>query len=318
VIAGLLLLLSGCVTLDWVVFNGIPCADVGPETCEDIAEEWDRICTPCEQEYDWARESDWMEGTLAPGETIRPIPPESVEQYTVASADGLAELDVYRILAHGDDPDHAAITVLYNHGNYASLDHYVPRVQMLHEAGYEVVTWDYRGYGKTLPAESPTPDQLMSDAIVVRDFVHDQLGREPSRVVPYGYSLGALSAVEQGLRRDGCALVLEAPFTSLDQIVAGNTATGFPAVFVSEGQFENRDKIAGYEGQLFVMSAGLDDLFPPEDVEVLVENAGGPTQWWLLSDAHHGVADKGIPEMGYAEYALRIDAFLDTTPCGGP
>ena len=47
--------------------------------------------------------------------------------------------------------DLAETTIVYNHGRYASIDHYMPRIQMLHELGVNVYVWDYQGYGKSLP-----------------------------------------------------------------------------------------------------------------------------------------------------------------------
>lgn len=305
----LLLLLGGCVTFDWAIFNGVPCGEVGPATCEDKDNDWDRICIPCDQDYPWDRDYDWIEGTVEPGQTVRPIDPDTVQRTLLPTDDGAGDLDVYLIPAHGDDPDKAALTILYNHGNYASLDHYLPRVRFLHEAGYQVVTWDYRGYGKTTITSNPTPEQFFSDARRVRDWVAEQ-GIDAGSVAVYGYSLGGLPAVEMARTRDQCALLLEAPFTSLDAIIAGNTKTGYPAGLLTEGLYDNDERIADYDGPLLVMSGTEDRTFPPEDIEVLVENAGGETEWWLLEGVHHGVSDGGVPEAGLTPYFEHMDEFL--------
>ncbi len=307
----LLMLLTGCVTLDWAVFNGVPCAQVGPETCEDKPY-WDQICVPCAQDYPWDRSYDWMDGMLTDGQTVRPIDPASVQRLPAPTLDGAGELDVYWIPPHGDDPSMAARTVIYAHGNYASIDHYLPRIRFLHEAGFGVVAWDYRGYGKSTPDTTPTPTQFHEDALVVRDLLTLELAVPDDRVVLYGYSLGAIPTVETGLRRDACAMLLESPFTGLDAVIRGNTRTSFPSVFLYDGTYENVEKIADYDGPLFVMSGDLDTNFPPDDVARLVDAAGGPTSWWRQPDVRHGVSDGGVPEAGLDAYIAQMRDFLDT------
>lgn len=107
-------LLAGCLDLDTMVHNGVPCANVGPATCEDKDNEWDRLCLSCDEEYDWAQDFDWMDGTLAEGQEVRPIPADSVERLTLATDDGLGELDLYRFEGHSEEPATAGLTLLYN------------------------------------------------------------------------------------------------------------------------------------------------------------------------------------------------------------
>lgn len=305
----LLLAIAGCVTLDWAVFNGVPCANVGPTTCEQVDNRWDKLCLPCEQPYDWAADYDWMPGTLDAGQSVRPIAPQTVDQLRLASTDGAATLDAYWVPPHGEHPDRARVTILYNHGNYGSIEHYLPRVRFLHEAGYGVLVWDYRGYGKTDAPSTPTPDQHLDDARLVAQATRARVGPDVS-IVPYGYSLGAITAVEQAVTSGTCALVLEAPFTGLDNVARGNTATSFPSGFLYDGQYETDERVADFGGSLLVMSGDLDRNFPPDDVAGLVGNAGGATDWWLLPGVRHGVSDGGVPEAGLRAYHDRIAAVI--------
>lgn len=304
-----LLLLPGCLTLDSFVFNGIPCAEVGPDTCDPDAPAWDRVCVPCSDTYDWQRDYPWFPQTLAAGESIRPIGEGSVTQVPIALDGGTA--DAVFLTGHGPN---AEITVLYNHGNYASIEHYQPRIRMLHEAGYSIFAWDYRGYGKTEPATYPTASEFMADAMAARDAV-DRLAPDPDKIVLYAYSLGGIPAVEQAVQRPGCALILEAPFPSLQNFTEGTTTLTLRDQMLSDGQFDNVDKIRDHRGPLLAMTGANDGLIPPEYVLEVAENNGGPTQSWVVPGAEHGIADLGIPEVGLRAYLDRIDRFLDTTPC---
>lgn len=302
---------AGCLTFDGFVFDGIPCSQVGPDTCDPEDEAWDQVCVPCGEAYDWQRDYPWFPQTLAPGQTIRPVDPGSVVDLTIGLSGG-GEADAVFLAGHGALAD---TTILYSHGNYANLEHYAPRLRMLHEAGYSVFSWDYRGFGKTQPETFATPDEFMDDAMAVRDAL-DALAPDPDRIVLYGYSLGAIPAVEQALTRPGCALVLETPFPSLSNFAEGSTTLALPDQLLSDGRYDNVYKLREHPGPLLAMAGEVDGLIPPHMVEELADANGGPTEFWVVPGSEHGISTKGVPEMGLDAYFERLSDFLEGTPCG--
>ena len=185
---------------------------------------------------------------------------------------------------------------------------------MLYEAGYSVFAWDYRGYGKTKPNTYPTPQEFMDDAGAIRRAVVD-LAPDPDRIVVYGYSLGAIPSVEMATTNPGCALILEAPFPSLRNFTENSAAISLPDQMLSDGQFDNVRKIRDHPGPLLAMVGEVDGLINPKMVEEVANANAGPTDFWVVAGAEHGIADRGIPEVGLRAYHERIAAFLATTPC---
>ena len=167
----------GCFDLDNFVHNPRHCSVVGPDTCDEDKNIWDRVCVPCDEPYDWEKEYPWYEGSLSENESIRPIPKDSVIQHQVNTEDGEGELDLYFIPAHGEHASHKDLTILYNHGNYAGIEHYLPRLRYLYEGGFNLVAWDYRGYGKSNPDSSPSGEAFVKDSQTVRDFVENRGSR---------------------------------------------------------------------------------------------------------------------------------------------
>lgn len=313
------LLSAGCVNLDGFVYNPIHCSQVGPSTCEEVPEGWDpdwsRTCTPCDQPYDWGIEYAWPEGMLAPGQTIRPIDPDTITHRRPTTEDGQGTLDVYFIPAHGEDPELADVTVVYNHGNFAGIEHYIPRVRLFHEAGYNTLVWDYRGYGKSQPDTPPTGAQFVADARQIRRLT-DELAPDPARVLVYGVSLGGIPAVEMAADQGACALMLDAPFTSIHQIGETSAGVGLPESFLSQGHFENTEKITEYPGPVLGMVGSEDATFSPEDVRALVEASPGPHEVWVVEGAAHGIGE-GVPDMGLDAYLERMRSFLsEHDACG--
>ena len=307
----MLLLLLGCLSLDVLVHNPVHCSTISTATCEDKPQ-WDKVCTPCETDYDWAIEYDWMENTLTEGQTVRAIDASTVTNIRVPTEDGLGELDTYFIPAHGEHPVNKDITILYSHGNYAGLEHYMPRVRYLHEAGFSVLFWDFRGYGKSEPASAPGADQWLSDSRLIRDIA-DDYAPDPDRIILYANSVGGVATVEQGLYRPGCAMILEAPFTSIETISASNIGIALPDSYLTAGHFDNIEKIKGYSGPLLLMIGDIDVKFTVEEITQMYDNAATPAEskrLWVLEGVGHGIADEGIPEAGLTPYIDEINAFI--------
>lgn len=304
-----LAVLVSCVTFDDQVFNGVPCTQVDEETC-NADDAWNAVCVPCEQPYDWTLEYPWFDRTLQEGQTVRPIPDELVTRVAFETNDGAGELDAYFVATHGEDADNADVTIVYNHGNYASIEHYIPRVRYLHEAGYNVFVWDYRGYGKSTITTHPTGAQHLADARKALDVALSQPVPDPDRVVVYGYSVGSLAATSMAVEEHSCALVLEAPFTSFSSITRTDAKLSLGDQFLGSGAWDNFRRMEHYEGPTLGMSGTEDHLFPPHEVEALVRSGSGPSEMWILDGVHHGVSDIGIPEDGLTTYLDRLDGFL--------
>ena len=188
---------------------------------------------------------------------------------------------------------------------------------MLHEMGFNILVWDFRGYGKSLPDQTPDSDQFLDDARLIHDLAAE-LAPDPDKIISYGISMGAIPAIEMALDAPPCALLLEAPFTSMQRIARRNAGSSIPDGFLTKGNFDNLGKIEGYEGPLYVMIGDEDELFTIEDATDFTTGAKGHSELWVVPNARHGVG-RGVPERGpFDTYSLNILTFLGThaTSCG--
>ena len=301
---------TGCLDLDSFIHNPVHCSRVGSDTCEDSGDPpMDQICVPCDEEYDWIRDYEWLDGTLdEQTPAVRPVE-TLVERSELTSEDGEATLDLYFLPSHGEVAELAAVTGLYNHGNYAGIEHYQPRLRFLHEAGYNVLAWDYRGYGKSLPDSAPNPEQFIADSHAFRTHA-DTLVPNTDKVIVYANSLGGIPAVEMAVTTPPCALMLEAPFTSMSRISRSSSGTSFPEGFFSQNLFDNVSKLEGYESPVLIMVGEDDNKFPIEDMQAMYDAASGPKELWIVPGAKHGIANVGVPEAGLSPYFEKMSAFL--------
>ena len=107
---------------------------------------------------------------------------------------------------------------LYFGGNAANRSYRLLEIEVLGEAGSDVLIFDYRGYGDS--QGEPTEEGLARDSRAVWKYATDTLKVEPTRIVLYGESLGG--GVATRLAQECCqkksppaGLILRSTFNSL-------------------------------------------------------------------------------------------------------
>jgi alpha-beta hydrolase superfamily lysophospholipase len=106
-------------------------------------------------------------------------------------------------------------TILYAHGNKSDLKRWGPIASEFTKSGYNVMVWDYRGYGKS--SGKPDIDLLLSDVEKVYDFVTPFVRNE--NLVLYGRSLGTGVISFLADKPEVDKIILESPYPSLADIM---------------------------------------------------------------------------------------------------
>jgi uncharacterized protein len=103
--------------------------------------------------------------------------------------------------------------VLLLHGNAGNIGDRVPHIELLAGAGFDVLAFDYRGYGRS--SGRPGEPGTYLDARAARAALVRQDGVDPARIVYLGESLGGAIALELALAAPPAGLVLQSTFTSI-------------------------------------------------------------------------------------------------------
>ncbi len=187
---------------------------------------------------------------MAPG-MIFPRPPVTYEltpdYIQLTTPDG-----VKLAARHWPNPS-AKYTLLYLHGNYeelGSLGEYLPHFVA---AGYAVFAVDYHGYGRSGGTASEAG--LYADAQAAYDYLRTRLGVPASRIVIFGYSLGAGPGVELVRHQPAAGLVLQGAFVSAYRVL-----TRIP-VFPGD-MFVNIAKVPELKMPVFVIHGTADTVVP--------------------------------------------------------
>ncbi len=157
------------------------------------------------------------------------------------------------------EPDHG-YWVLHLHGNEVSAFNrgQVENVQRVAEKGFNVLAFDYRGFGPT-PGE-PSEIGFHEDAEAAWQWLRSH-GVPAERIIIWGHSLGSGPATELATRHPAAALVLFAAFTSIADRAA-ELYPWLPVRWVVGIRFDNLQRIPDIESPV-VFAHSVSDLTIP-------------------------------------------------------
>lgn len=193
----------------------------------------------------------------------------------------------------GDSASRAAgdsrrVVVLF-HGNGDLADSWIDWAREAHRrTGWDVFLAEYRGYGGL--AGTPTAAGVVEDARATIDFVLQRFNIPPARLALYGHSLGTGIAATIGASREVYAVLLESPFTSINDLGRRNFGplVGWAVPLVSRFDFAPQRDAARINGRVSVSVGELDPIAPPEMARAVFAAARIPGELLVVPGATHG------------------------------
>jgi alpha-beta hydrolase superfamily lysophospholipase len=150
--------------------------------------------------------------------------------------------------------------VIFFHGNGETVSYELGRAADLQELGFGVLLAEYRGYGTSRENGSPTEAGLYADAEALIAAAISR-GMRKDRIALWGFSLGTGVASEMAFRGHGCALILEAPYTSIVDM-GKRYAPFLPVTLIVKDKFDTLSK-ASKIGIPAIVAHGDDDPVVP-------------------------------------------------------
>ncbi len=179
-------------------------------------------------------------------------------------------------------------TVVFSHGNAGSVGHHLGFVTWLAEAGYNVLMYDYRGFGKS--GGSVDRRGMVDDVKAAFTFAAQNKELDASRLVSYGHSLGGAKSVTalgespvKGLR----AVVIDGAFASyqaMARIVGGRLGESLVTDELAPKNFVGKLSPV----PLLVIHGARDEVVPVSQGRQLFESARQPKTLFEVEAGHHG------------------------------
>jgi alpha-beta hydrolase superfamily lysophospholipase len=171
--------------------------------------------------------------------------------------------------------------VLLCHGNGGNVGDRVPHIAYLTDAGFDVLAFDYRGYGRS--TGRATEPGTYRDARAARRALLERAGSE--RVLYLGESLGAAVALELAHHHPPARLILQSPFTSIRDMARLHYPV-VPRALVPDA-YPSLRLVGELEIPLLVLHGERDDIVPLLHGVELYEAATCPKRLVTFPGAGH-------------------------------
>lgn len=196
--------------------------------------------------------------------------------------------------------------ILFAHGNAGNISHRLDSIRIFHELGFNVLIFDYRGYGKSAgrPSEAGTYrdiDAAWHYLIQTRKFTTRQ-------IVLFGRSLGGAVAIDLATRQTPAALIVESSFSSTKDM-ADQLFAWFPSRLLLRYHYRSIDKMARINCPLLVLHSPDDDIIPFQQGVALYNAAKQPKSFVRLAGGHN----EGLL-LHRRIYKQRLKTFLGEIP----
>ena len=232
----------------------------------------------------------WLESLM----TFRPsrmsaaerrLTPEGAESVWFNSVDG-TRLNGW-FFESQSEPEIA--TIIFFHGNGGNIRNVGWMGQRFAKQGFDVLLFDYRGYGVSDGVAS-AESELYADGDAAVAFVINQKNARPERVVLYGHSLGTAVVTDVASRGQFGAVILESGFSSASS-VANTALPWLPQFlhFLGKNRFESGRKLATVTSPILITHGDPDWTIPTAEANLLFAAAKEPKKLLIIPGAGHVV-----------------------------
>ena len=173
--------------------------------------------------------------------------------------------------------------VLLCHGNGGNVGDRVPHAKLLTAAGFDVMLFDYRGYGRS--SGTPSEQGTYRDARAALAWLRAHPGVDSTRLLYLGESLGGAVALELAIADPPSGLVLLSTFTSVRDMARVHYRF-IPAALVPDA-YPSLRRVPALRTPLLVLHGQRDEIVPPSQAEALFAAAPDPKRLRILPDVGH-------------------------------
>jgi len=185
-------------------------------------------------------------------------------------------------------------TIVHFHGNFGNVSNHFPLSLFLLRYGFDVLAFDYEGYGAS--EGRPTPKNLVEDGIASVRYAQNHLRDQAAGVAVFGQSLGGATAIVVTARDPLVkGAVIEAAFSghaAMTRAALKRHLWTWPLYPIAP-LFMNRSCDAiRYVGLIsprpvLFIHGDQDPIVPVQMSKDLYEKAGEPKKLWIVPGAGH-------------------------------
>ena len=197
-------------------------------------------------------------------------------------------------------------TILYCHGNAGNISWRLDIVRILHQAGWSVFIFDWRGYGKS--EGSPSETGLYKDTEAAYNYLVNIKKIPPFKIILYGRSLGSVPAIKLASQLKEGYLIIEGGFSC--GVDVAKTILPFLPKFLLKMlmgvKFEASNYIKKTSIPKLIIHSKDDEVIPFRLGKILFEQALPPKEFYCTSGTHNSAIFSNSQQ-----HILKIKKFID-------
>lgn len=175
-------------------------------------------------------------------------------------------------------------TLMMFHGNGESLASINDYVFVFHQLGYNLMSWDYPGYGQSTDCWF-SQEMLLADAESAYQWLAQK--EDPKNIHLFGYSLGTGIALSVASKHQHNPVYLIAAYDALST-VANNQFPGFlPINLLFRYPMQTDKWVEKIRQPIFLIHGLNDQVIQPTSARTLVEKANGKAKIEWVKNAGH-------------------------------
>jgi hypothetical protein len=192
---------------------------------------------------------------------------------------------------------------LVSHGNAEDLGDDRDWYEDLRKAGFNVMAYDYQGYGTS--EGKPSEKHACEDEIAVYSYLVAVTKTPSDRVIILGKSVGSGPAVYIAARRPVAGLILQSPFTSAFRVLTRLPILPFD-------KFPNYKEIPDVHCPILIIHGTDDTVIGIWQAKELYKLANAPKSYLWVDGAGHN----DLEQVAGKSYIEALQAFAASLPSG--
>lgn len=169
------------------------------------------------------------------------------------------------------------------HGNAGNISNRLETIQIYHRLGFNILIFDYRGYGNS--SGKPSEKGTYLDAAAVWEYLINEKHIKAKDIIIVGRSLGGGVASELAKQKNPAMLILESTFTSMPDISKEHYPF-MPTHLIVKHKYDSISKLSEISCPIVVIHSLDDEVIPYTHGRLLYEKANEPKSFIKLRGGH--------------------------------
>jgi uncharacterized protein len=169
-------------------------------------------------------------------------------------------------------------TVLFCRGNKGNLSDDLGIIESWNRCGYNILSFDYRGYG--ISQGTPSEDGFYKDARAAYKWLESK-NLTKKRFLIHGHSIGGGVASKLAVEVDCDGLILESTFTSLKDL-AQQKFPMLPTSLICFSDFPTINRLSSVKAPIYVIHSPEDKNIPFKMAKEIYDSANLPKMFLTL------------------------------------